>query len=101
MTEKKSRGQPKFEPTQDQRNQVKLMKALGIPEDRICKLPPGMCMADFETEPACVQSRPAPPIRLPIASRWAWIVFRGGLFEWQTVAAARAKDAWERNACGR
>ena len=57
MTEKKSRGQPKFEPTQDQRNQVKLMKALGIPEDRICKLPPGMCMADFETEPACVQSR--------------------------------------------
>ena len=37
MTEKKSRGQPKFEPTQDQRNQVKLMKALGIPEDRICK----------------------------------------------------------------
>ena len=38
MTEKKSRGQPKFEPTQDQRNQVKLMKALGIPEDRICKM---------------------------------------------------------------
>jgi hypothetical protein len=37
MTEKKSRGQPKFEPTQDQRDQVKLMKALGIPEDRICK----------------------------------------------------------------
>ena len=37
MTEKRSRGQPKFEPTQDQRNQVKLMKALGIPEDRICK----------------------------------------------------------------
>ena len=37
MTEKKSRGQPKFEPTQDQRNQVKLMKAVGIPEDRICK----------------------------------------------------------------
>src|SRR5271169_533582 len=37
MTEKKSRGQPRFEPTQDQRNQVKLMKALGIPEDRICK----------------------------------------------------------------
>ena len=37
MTEKMSRGQPKFEPTQDQRNQVKLMKALGIPEDRICK----------------------------------------------------------------
>jgi hypothetical protein len=27
MTEKRSRGQPKFEPTQDQRNQVKLMKA--------------------------------------------------------------------------
>ena len=38
MTEKKSRGQPEFEPTQDQRNQVKLMKALGIPEDRICKM---------------------------------------------------------------
>ena len=38
MTEKKSRGQPKFEPTQDQRDQVKLMKALGIPEDRICKM---------------------------------------------------------------
>ena len=37
MTEKRSRGQPKFEPTQDQRSQVKLMKALGIPEDRICK----------------------------------------------------------------
>jgi hypothetical protein len=37
MTEKRSRGQPKFEPTQDQRNQVKLMKALGIPEDRICR----------------------------------------------------------------
>ena len=37
MTEKKSRGQPKLEPTQDQRGQVKQMKALGIPEDRICK----------------------------------------------------------------
>ena len=37
MIEKRSRGQPKFEPTQDQRSQVKLMKALGIPEDRICK----------------------------------------------------------------
>jgi hypothetical protein len=37
MTEKRSRGQPKSESTQDQRNQVKLMKALGIPEDRICK----------------------------------------------------------------
>ena len=32
------RGQPKFEPTQEQRNQVKLMKALGIPEHRICKM---------------------------------------------------------------
>jgi hypothetical protein len=37
MSEKRSRGQPKFEPTQDQRSQVKLMKAVGIPEDRICK----------------------------------------------------------------
>ena len=37
MSEKWGRGQPKFEPTQDQRSQVKLMKALGIPEDRICK----------------------------------------------------------------
>jgi len=37
MNEKRGRGRPKFEPTQDQRNQVKLMKALGIPEDRICK----------------------------------------------------------------
>ena len=37
MSEKRGRGQPKFEPTQDQRSQVKLMKALGIPEDRICK----------------------------------------------------------------
>ena len=37
MSEKRGRGQPKFEPTQDQRNQVKQMKALGIPEDRICK----------------------------------------------------------------
>ena len=37
MSEKRGRGQPKFEPTQDQRDQVKLMKALGIPEDRICK----------------------------------------------------------------
>ena len=37
MSEKRGRGQPKFEPTQDQRNQVKLMKAVGIPEDRICK----------------------------------------------------------------
>jgi hypothetical protein len=37
MTEKRGRGQPKFEPTHDQRSQVKLMKALGIPEDRICK----------------------------------------------------------------
>ena len=44
MIEKRGRGQPKFEPTQDQRSQVKLMKALGIPEDRICKTitnPPG------------------------------------------------------------
>ena len=37
MSEKRGRGQPKFEPTQDQRSQVKQMKALGIPEDRICK----------------------------------------------------------------
>ena len=37
MSEKRGRGQPKFEPTQDQRYRVKLMKALGIPEDRICK----------------------------------------------------------------
>jgi hypothetical protein len=37
MIEKRGRGQPKFAPTQDQRNQVKLMKALGIPEDRIYK----------------------------------------------------------------
>ena len=37
MSEKRGRAQPKFEPTQDQRNQVKLMKAVGIPEDRICK----------------------------------------------------------------
>ena len=37
MSEKRGRGQPKFEPTQDQRSQVKQMKALGIPEDQICK----------------------------------------------------------------
>jgi hypothetical protein len=37
MSEKRRRGQPKFEPTPDQRSQVKLMKAMGIPEDRICK----------------------------------------------------------------
>jgi hypothetical protein len=37
MSENRGRGQPKFEPTQDQRSQVKMMKALGIPEDRICK----------------------------------------------------------------
>src|SRR5436309_14733664 len=37
MRENRSRGQPKFEPTPEQRNQVKLMKAMGIPEDRICK----------------------------------------------------------------
>ena len=37
MIEKRGRGQPKFAPTQDQRNQVKLMKAPGIPEDRICR----------------------------------------------------------------
>jgi len=37
MNEKRGRGRPKFEPTQDQRSQVKLMKALRIPEDRICK----------------------------------------------------------------
>jgi hypothetical protein len=37
MSEKRGRGQPKFAPTQDQRSQVKLMKAVGIPEDRICK----------------------------------------------------------------
>jgi len=37
MNEKRGRGRPKFEPTQDQRSQVKLMKALGIPEERICK----------------------------------------------------------------
>jgi hypothetical protein len=36
MSEKRGCGQPKFERTQDQRGQVKLMKALGIPEDRIC-----------------------------------------------------------------
>jgi len=37
MSEKRSRGQPKFEPTPDQRSQVKLMKAVGIPEDRVCQ----------------------------------------------------------------
>ena len=37
MIEKRGREQPKFQPTQDRRNQVKLMKALGIPEERICK----------------------------------------------------------------
>ena len=37
MIEKRGRGQPKFEPTPDQRSRVKLMKALGIPEDQICK----------------------------------------------------------------
>ena len=37
MSEKRGRGQPKFKPTPDQRSQAKLMKALGIPEDRICK----------------------------------------------------------------
>ena len=37
MTEKRGRGQPKFEPTPDQRSRVKLMKALGIPGDRIRK----------------------------------------------------------------
>jgi len=37
MTEKRGRGRPKFEPTQDQRSQVKMMKALRLPEDRICK----------------------------------------------------------------
>ena len=37
MSEKRGRGQPKFEPTPDQRSQVTMMKALGIPEDRICK----------------------------------------------------------------
>ena len=37
MSEKWGRGQPKFEPTRDLHNQAKLMKALGIPEDRICK----------------------------------------------------------------
>ena len=37
MSEKRGRGQPKFEPTPEQRSQVKLLKALGIPEDRICQ----------------------------------------------------------------
>jgi hypothetical protein len=37
MSEKRGRGRPKFEPNQDQRSQVKLMNALGVPEDRICK----------------------------------------------------------------
>jgi hypothetical protein len=37
MNEKRGRGRPKFEPTQDQRSQVKMMKAVGIPEDQICK----------------------------------------------------------------
>ena len=37
MIEKSGRGRPKFAPTQDQRNQVKLMKAPEIPEDRICR----------------------------------------------------------------
>ena len=37
MSEKRGRGQPKFEPTPEQRSQVKLMKAVGIPEDRVCK----------------------------------------------------------------
>ena len=37
MNEKRGRGRPKFVPTQDQRTQVKIMKALGIREDEICK----------------------------------------------------------------
>jgi hypothetical protein len=35
MSEKRGRGQPKFEPTPDQRSQVKPMKPVGIPGDRI------------------------------------------------------------------
>ena len=37
MNEKRGRGRPKFVPTQDQRTQVKIMKALGLREDEICK----------------------------------------------------------------
>jgi len=37
MSEKRGRGRPKFVPTPDQRTQVKIMKALGIREDEICK----------------------------------------------------------------
>ena len=37
MSDKRGRGQPKFEPLPDQRNTVKLMKAMGIPETQICK----------------------------------------------------------------
>src|SRR6516165_929399 len=37
MNEKRGRGRPKFVHTQDQRTQVKIMKALGIREDEICK----------------------------------------------------------------
>jgi hypothetical protein len=37
MSEKRGRGQPKFDPTPDQRSQIKLIKAMGIPEDRICQ----------------------------------------------------------------
>src|SRR5215472_11615942 len=44
MREKSSRGQPKFEPTPDQRNQVKILKAVGIPEIQICQ-----CITDPRT----------------------------------------------------
>ena len=37
MNEKRGRGRPKFVPTQDQRTQVKTMKAVGLREDEICK----------------------------------------------------------------
>lgn len=35
---KKSRGRPAFEPTDDQRRQVKAMTGYGIPQDQICVL---------------------------------------------------------------
>src|SRR5215831_19152964 len=62
MNEKRGRGRPKFEPTQDQRSQVKMMKAVGIPEDQICK----------QSAAAAQRSTPQPAQTVPQPGSMEW-----------------------------
>ena len=58
MIEKRGRGQPKFEPTQEQRNQVKLMKALAKPLPNSNAAPKTLVIGRRRTASIPIEHRP-------------------------------------------